>query len=157
MTIHIWASLAVAFLLGILLRLFQRATQAYRSKLRAYPSRWAFVMANWDVFLLRTIPFNSGLFVLWINKPGLLSQLAIYCAVPANIANWLTVPPTLGSAIGFGYLVDLFLDQIQIRIATSDKLAWLPDSIKGEIPLYDEQAVNGTVLVQKSARDPGAN
>src|SRR6266704_1047862 len=146
MSVHIWGPLSVAFVLGVGLRLFQRATRAYRSKFRSYPTRWAFVAANWDVFLLRTVPFNSGLFALWLLNPGLLSQGIIYLNVTPSIANWLTVPPTLGSAAGFGYLGDLALDQLQMKIATSPKLAWLPDAIKGEIPMYDQQAVNGAVV-----------
>src|SRR5213592_4673134 len=103
MSIHIWGPLTIMFALGIGWRLFSRATTAYRSKLRSYSSRWAFVKQNWDVFLLR-VPFSGSLFTLWIFHPGLLSKLAA-TVMPANIANWLTVPPTLGSALGFGFFV----------------------------------------------------
>jgi hypothetical protein len=153
---HIWVPLTVAFTLGILLRLFQRATRAFRSKLRCYPTRWSFVAGNWDVFLLRSL-WNGALFVLWLFKPGFISNGLVWLHVPQNFANWLTVPPTLGSAIGFGYLVDLALDQIQMKIASTDSLKWLPDSLKGEIPLYDQNAVNSDTVVQKNERDTAAS
>ncbi len=155
MQLHIVGPLAIAYLLGILWRFFSRATKAYRSTMRAYPSRWAFVKANWDVFLLRTFPWNSGLFVLWVINPGLLSKVVVFVAVPENIANWLTIPPTLGTAFGFGFLVDYLLDQLQIKIATSPMFAWLPAALKGEIPLYDQSVVNGSQLVQSNNRDTG--
>lgn len=155
MTLKIVGPLAAAFLLGILWRLFSRATKAYRSKIRAYPSRRAFVVANWDVFLLRTVPFNSGFFALWLTHPDLLSKLLIGMSVPASIANWIIVTPNLLSSFVFGFLVDYLLDQIQIKIATSPAFAWLPDAMKGEIPSYDPSVVSGTALVQKNNRDTG--
>jgi len=155
MQVKIILPLAIACLLGILWRFFSRASKAFRSKLRAYPSRWDFVKANWDVFLLRTFPFNASLFYLWVLYPGLLSKIVVGVGVPANLGNWLTVPPTLGTSFGFGFAVDYLLDQIQIKIATSPTFAWLPDAFKGEIPNYDQQAVNGQVIVQSNQRDAG--
>ncbi len=141
MTLNVWLPLTGMFALGVGLRLFARATKAYRSKLRDYPTRWAFVVNNWDVFLLRSA-FNTGFYALWLLKPGLMSQGITYLGVSQNIANWLTVPPTLGTALGFGMFVDVALDQVQILISTSPKLAWLPDVFKGEIPCYNTDMVN---------------
>ncbi len=150
--------LSAAFLLGVLWRLFSRASKAYRSKLRAYPSRWAFVKNNWDVFLLRTVPFNSGAFAVWLLHPDWLSKGLILVRVPVGIANWMIVTPNLATAFAFGFLVDYGLDQVQLKLAAIpvDKWpAWLPDAIKGEIPCYDQAVVNGAVFVQTSKRDTG--
>ena len=155
MSIHIWGPLTLAFALGIGWRLFSRATKAYRSKLRSYPSRWAFVSSNWDVFLLRTFPFNGGLFVAWLFHPDWIAKGLVYAHVPASFANWLIVTPNLATAFAFGFLVDYALDQIQIKLATVSLPSWVPDAIRGEIPSYDATVVNGTTLVQSSNRDTG--
>lgn len=142
MNIHIWGPLAITFALGILFRFFARASQAFRSQLRTYPTRWSFVAANWDVFLLRTIPFNAGLFILWVFHPGLLSQGLSHVGVPDWVANWVTVPPTLGTSFGYGFFVDLGLDRLQMKLFSDSKFAWVPDVFKGEIPAYNPQYVN---------------
>src|SRR5215813_13049981 len=116
MTVNIWGPLSIAFLLGILWRLFSRASKAYRSKLRSYPSRWAFISTNWDVFLLRTVPWNSGFFALWLFKPDTLAKGLILAHVPDNIANWMIVTPNLLSSGVFGFTVDYALDQVQLKL-----------------------------------------
>ena len=136
MDVHIWGPLAAAFVFGLGFRLFVRASKAFKSKIRTYPSRWAFVKANWDVFLARSVP-DGFIFAIWLFKPGLLSTGLVHVGVPATIANWLTIPPTLGTSFGFGFVVDLVLDQIQLKIA-SNPPSWLPDIFKGEIPSYQD-------------------
>ncbi len=132
--------LVVMFYLGILLRLLQRASTAFRSKINTYPSRWSFVLRNWDVFLLRSA-INTALFAVWLRDPGLLSKGIAYLGVTPAIADWLTVPPTLTTAAGFGFFVDLALDWLQLMIVDSPKFAWLPSVFKGEIPSYDPAVV----------------
>lgn len=146
MGLHIWGPLSISFACGIVFRLFVRANTAYRSKIRTYTSRWSFVKANWDVFLIRTFPFNTGLFVVWVLKPGLLSQVVSMAGVPVGVANWITIPPTLGTAFIGGFFVDLFLDQVQIKLLNNPKFTWLPDVLKGEIPSYDPTVA---ALIQK--------
>jgi hypothetical protein len=132
--------LIVMFYMGILLRLLQRASTAFRSKVNTYPSRWSFVSRNWDVFLLRSA-INTVLFSLWLRDPGTLSKGVIYLGVTPGLANWITIPPTLTTAASFGFLVDLALDQIQFILSSSPKFAWLPSVFKGEIPSYDPAVV----------------
>lgn len=155
MNLHIIGPLTIAFLLGVLWRLFARASKAYRSKLRSYPSRWAFIVTNWDVFLLRTFPWNAGLFALWLFHPALLSKGLIFVHVPESVANWIIVTPNLLSSFAFGFMVDYGLDQFQIKLAAMDLPSWFPEALKGEIPQYDQQAVNGAVVAQKNNRDTG--
>ncbi len=150
MSIHIWLPLLTTFLLGISWRLFSRASKAYRSTLRKYASRWAFVAANWDVFLLRTV-WNSAAFVVWLFHPDWIAKALIF-------VHWIIVTPNLATAAIFGFMVDYGLDQIQIKISSipEDKWpSWLPDALRGEIPNYDQTAVNGTVMVQANQRDAG--
>ena len=132
--------LVAMFYTGILLRLLQRASTAFRSMVNTYPSRWSFVSRNWDVFLLRSA-INTALFSVWLKDPGLISQGLGYLGVASGIANWVTVPPTLTTAAGFGFFVDLGLDQIQFMLSSSPKFAWLPSVFKGEIPSYDPAVV----------------
>lgn len=154
MPTYIWLPLSVAFLLGIAWRLFARASKAYHSKLRSYPSRWSFIATNWDVFLIRTFPWNSGWFALWLFHPDYLARLLIFNHVPASFANWMIVTPNLATSWAFGFLVDYATDQLQLRL--SKKLpSWVPGAFKGEIPNYDEQVVNGQMLVQVDDRDTG--
>jgi len=148
-------SLFGTFLLGVLWRLFARASKAYKSKLRSYPSRWAYIAANWDVFLLRTFPWNSGAFVLWLFHPDWVAKILIYGHVPNGIANWMIVTPNLMSSAVFGFLVDYGLDQVQLKLAAANLPSWVPGALKGEIPSYDPGAVNGEVLVQSNQRDAG--
>ncbi len=132
--------LVVMFYLGILLRLLQRASTAFRSKVNTYPSRWSFVSRNWDVFLLRSA-INTALFAVWLHDPGTISKGLSYLGVAPGIANWVTIPPTLTTAAGFGFFVDLALDQLQFMVSSSPKFAWLPSVFKGEIPSYDPAVV----------------
>lgn len=157
MNIHVWGPLTVAFLLGIVWRLFSRASKAYRSNLRSYPSRLAFVRTNWDVFLLRTFPFNSGLFVLWLFHPDWLSKGLIFAHVPASFANWIIVTPNLMTSFAGGFVIDYALDQIQLKLATVPLPSWVPDAIRGEIPSYDPGVINGSAFVQANNRDAGLN
>jgi hypothetical protein len=158
---HIVLPLSVAFLLGICWRFFSRASKAFRSPLRTYKSRWDFVVTNWDVFLLRTVPFNSSFFALWLFKPGFLSITLTGVGVPASFANWLTVTPNLMSSFVFGFIVDYALDQLQLRLNKVDMPSWVPDALRdalrGEIPQYDQNAVNGAAVVQAHNRDIGLN
>lgn len=155
MTWHIWLPLSGACLAGVLWRFFSRASKAYRSKLRAYPSRRAFMEANWDVFLLRTFPWNAGAFALWLLHPDYAARLLIFAHVPAAMANWIIVTPNLLSSAFFGFVVDYGLDQLQLKLAGMNLPAWFPESLKGEIPQYDQQVVNSAALAPKSSRDTG--
>ena len=155
MPVHIWLPLTIAFLLGILWRLFNRASKAFHSKLRCYPSRWAFVVANWDVFLIRTFPWNSAWFTLWLFHPDYLAKFLIFGHVPSSIANWIIVTPNLATSWLFGFAVDYGTDQLQLKLNKLSLPDWIPDAIKGEIPLYDQTVVNGAVLVQSNDRDMG--
>jgi hypothetical protein len=146
--IHAWGIhldptvlLFLMFYVGVLLRFFVRAMKAFRSPLRTYPSRWAFMKTNWDVFLVRALLFDTPLFILWIYHPDLAVKGLLWLHVPAGIANWVIVPPTLLSAGGFGSVVDLGIDQVQVRL-TSNPPSWLPEQLKGEIPSYDATTVD---------------
>jgi hypothetical protein len=132
--------LVIMFYVGILLRLLQRASSAFRSTVNTYPTRWSFVARNWDVFLLRSA-INTALFSLWLKDPSLISKGLGYLGVASGIADWVTVPPNLATAAGFGFFVDLGLDQIQLMLSSSPKFAWLPSVFKGEIPSYDPAVV----------------
>jgi hypothetical protein len=145
--------LFVVFYVGVGLRFFVRAVKAYRSPLRNYPSRWAFIKTNWDVFLVRAILFDTPLFVLWIFHPDLAVKGLLWLNVPAGIANWVIVPPTILSAGGFGSVVDLGVDQVQVRI-TNNPPSWLPDQLKGEIPSYDVTALDINKMADKRGSNP---
>jgi len=132
--------LVIMFYLGILLRLLQRAGTAFRSTVNTYPSRWSFVAKNWDVFLLRSA-INTALFSLWLHDPGTISKGLTYLGMTPALANWVTIPPTLTTAAGFGFFIDLGLDQVQFMILSSPKFAWLPSVFKGEIQSYDPAVV----------------
>ena len=148
--------LVIMFYVGILLRLLQRAGSAFRSQVNTYPTRWSFVVCNWDVFLLRSA-INTGLFSLWLHNPGLISQGLNYLGVASGIANWVTVPPTLTTAAGFGFFIDIGLDQLQMMIAQSPKFAWLPSVFKGEIPSYDRAVVAVNLLsVERKVGETGS-
>ena len=136
------------FYLGVFLRFFVRSIKAVRSPLRTYPSRFSFFKTNWDVFLVRTVLFNTPLFVLWLYHPDLAVKLLLWMHVPEGIATWVIIPPTLLSAGGFGSVVDLAIDQVQVRIANNPP-SWLPDTLKGEIPSYDSSAVDVSKVADK--------
>lgn len=139
-SVNATALLVVMFLLGSLLRLLQRAGRAFRSQVSTYPSRWCFVVKNWDVFLIRWA-ISGGFFTWWLTNPGALSNMMVYCGIAPGVANWLTIPPTLATAALFGFMGDLGLDELQSMIATSPKFAWVPSAFKGEIPSYDAAVV----------------
>lgn len=129
------------FLSGIGFHVLLRAGFAYRSQINIYPSRWSFIAANWDTTLIRTF-LNSILFWWWVTYPGTVSTVLIFFRVPANIANWMTVPVTLGTAAVFGFFIDVLLDSAQSIIAGTPQLAWLNKYLKGQIPSYDPAVVD---------------
>jgi len=137
-----------AFYIGVLMRFFVRSVKAVRSPLRSYPTRTSFFKTNWDVFLVRALLFDTPLFVLWVFHPDLAVKFLLWLHVPEGIATWVIVPPTLLSAGGFGSVVDLGVDQIQLRIANNPP-SWLPDTFKGEIPSYDASAVDVSKVTDK--------
>lgn len=140
--------LSVLFVLGILFRLFIRADKAFRSPLRAYPSRWAFVVNNWNVFLIRTILVNMWLFIAWLYHPDWATWVLLKLNVPPSIANWTPIAPNLVSAPNFGLWVDVLLDQAQVRIAPLLP-SWVPNVLKGEIPCYDTLTVDVSKVEDK--------
>lgn len=133
--------LVIAFVIGVSLRFFARASKAFHSTIRAYPSKWAFVKTNWDVFLVRALFFDTPIFCLWIFKPDLITSALKGINIPDNIANWIIIAPTPLSSFGFGGFVDLAVDQIQMRLTTNPP-SWLPDVLKGEIPCYIQSVDN---------------
>lgn len=142
--------LSVLFVLGILFRFFIRAEKAKNSKIRAYPSRWAFMVNNWSVFLIRTVLVNMWLFIVWLYHPDWATWALLKLHVPADIANWTPISPNLVSAPMFGLWVDVALDQAQIRLAPLLP-SWVPDVLKGEIPCYDANVVNVAVADPQAA------
>src|SRR6266704_1339641 len=119
-----WLLLVLFFLIGIGMHVLLRAGYAYRSAVNPYPTRRAFVRKHWDTILVRTF-LNSWLFWLWVSHPDLVSRIASALGVSAAIADWLTVPVSLGTAVMFGFFVDVFLDSVQSIVAKIPQLAWL--------------------------------
>lgn len=144
--------LSVLFFLGILFRFFVRADKAKKSKIRAYPTRWAFMVNNWSVFLIRTVLVNMWLFIVWLYHPDWATWVLLKVKVPPDIANWTPIAPNLVSAPLFGLWVDVALDQVQLRVASLIP-AWVPEWIQklisGEIPCYDANVVNVAIADPK--------
>lgn len=132
--------LTTLFFVGILFRFFIRGDKAKRSPLRAYPTRRAFWVNNWSVFLIRTALVNVWLFIAWMVKPDILTAIALRFHVPPSYADWLVIPPNPLTAPLGGLWVDVLVDQAQMRLG-SVLPSWVPDALKGEIPNYDSEVV----------------
>lgn len=132
--------LTVLFFLGILFRFFIRGDKAKRDPLRKYPTRVAFWVNNWSVFLIRTVLVNLWLFVIWLYHPDWATWVLLKLKVPPAIADWTPIAPNLVSAPLFGLWIDVALDKGQKFIAPLLP-SWAPDVLKGEIPCYDSDMV----------------
>lgn len=117
-----------------------------RSKVNSVPNRRYFIYQHWDTLLIRVFFFGYLMFWAWLKHPDWPSKLAMLMMVPAGLANWLTVPATLGTAAGFGFFEDVLLDSAQsFTAAVSDKfpsLKFLNTVVRGQLPTYDSSVVN---------------
>lgn len=158
--IHAWGLnidpvtlLVVVFYIGILMRLLVRAGTAYRSQVNIYPTRRSFIKKNWDIFAARTF-ITTLLFAWWLSDPSAWARFSVKLGVAPGIGNWIVFPPTPLTSPVFGYIGDVALDQIQMRLAM--KFPWLPDIIKGEIPKYDSAVVDVKGLSEdREVGEPG--
>lgn len=115
----------VAFLVGQLLFLLNRASSAIRSKSNPIKSRSAYISANWDILLTR-IALEAGVFI-YARHIGVSGLIAIFTTwkMPVQI-------PQSGFSFGcMGYAVDSLVDWY----AVSNKCpVWLQKWIKENIP-----------------------
>lgn len=152
LTFALYGILTIGYLIGAEFNLMLRAGFAYRSQVNVYPTRRSFYTKNWDTILIRVALWGYGLFYIWTLHPDWLSISAVFFHVPKSIADWLTFPVSLGTAVGAGFVIDVILDSAQSIAAFVAKdrpyLSWLPAILGGRIPEYNPRVVNTKLLKQ---------
>ena len=138
MTWEFW----VCWLLGVAIHVLLRAGYAIRSKVNPVKSRWDFLKQNWDTVAVRT--FLSGLiFAYGLRNPDALDKLVTLVAEHFNISNFdFSITFSNVTSAGFGFFSDTVLDSVQSFVASSPKLSWLNNVLRGQIPGYDPTVVD---------------
>lgn len=148
----LYGILVLGYLVGAEFNLMLRAGFAYRSNINCYPTRRSFYTKNWDTILIRVFLYGFGLFYLWTLHPDWITIVAVFFKVPQSLANWLTFPVTLGTAVGAGFVIDVLLDSAQSivanLVATRPYLSFLNMLVRGRIPEYNPRIVNTELLKQ---------
>lgn len=138
--------------IGQLMRFSLRAGNAFRSGVNTYPTRRSFWARNFDIFMIRSGLWLVVFFSTWLYHPGWFSWMLIHAfGIAPGIANYLTIPPTLGTAWLAGLVGDGGLDQAQLRIRS--RFPNWPRWIAGEVPAYDPVVVKTNELTKD--RKPG--
>lgn len=141
-TLYKWLTLACLF--GMLLSVLLRADYAKSSSVNTYPTRWSFIARNWVTILIRVCPWGLGAFYYWTIHPETLTAIAKFFKVPDYLANWMTFPVNVLTALGLGFVIDIMLDKVQAWTAAAKDnpyLSWLNTIFQGRLPQYDAAVV----------------
>jgi len=79
------------------------------------------------------------------------TAIAKFFKVPDYLANWMTLPVNILTALGLGFVIDVLLDKVQAWTAASKDnpyLSWLNTVFPGRLPQYDEEVVDVTKITK---------